>query len=277
MLTPMLIHNGSDSIPDSLKNAVDELSDYSIPIYVYKKNSKLEQIGTGFILCRNNRRFLVTAGHCIRTILEYNRDPKHSAAIVLAFEEKTYVIDHPAHFMVTTDNKAHLASTLDIGTLEINTEYSFFQQARTIEICSSRAFCHPLPSNRVSVLGFSNKLNKNPVRAENVDMVESGMQVHVTYPLDLDFDLTRIGLHPAGHAAISWPSKSTEGNTVGVPRGLSGAPVWCMPHSPDIIESASYAVMAGVFIEYRKSHKIAIYTRASQLTRFIDQTYFTSN
>ena len=273
--TPLMV-TGSSAIPESTKRAINILSDLSIPIYISERNKGLEQIGTAFVLCRKNRRFLVTAAHCVNNILKINADRHYSAAVVLGFGSQVYTVLQPMPFIVSTDNKNNPDRTLDVGTLEITTGFDFSKHAMSSETCSSRAFCHTLPSDRVSVLGYPNKLNKTPIvdGPDGGKIVDAGMQAHVAYKLNSLFDLSKIGKCKSIHAAIEWPKKDVGGNMASIPRGLSGAPVWCMPLSPEFPASASDAIVVGVFNAYYKIHNVAVYTRSTQLNNFIDYTYF---
>lgn len=248
---------------DSLGNKVHR---FALPIYLLQENAKLQQIGTGCLVTRKNRTLLLTAGHCIESIEEFQRGSSFLGPVCVAFGEKIHYLDVPYKRFRSNPNM----SMLDIGILDVTGFKDLIDCASNVLLDIESVPDTHLDGHMISVIGYPSKANKTPVPfdAKNRTRVILHSQSNMGSPLAPHFDLESINLSKKLHYAFQWGRKDEKKQIIPNPRGMSGATVWA-----STCANLENAIFAGIFIEYHKKREIAVFTRIDWIATFIDSLF----
>lgn len=254
----------NNDIREILNRATSVLTHFVLPIYKIR-NRRPIQIGSGFIVRKEARHFLVSAGH----VLENLRNEE-----LVIYTRPNEIQKLGGTLQLTSRTDRSVADTFDIAVLELPrrlappysagnkapVDFSYLQSCA--EDRSGRSFAiigYPASKSHINPIDYEVEAVTYAYRsssASSKQYAELGLNEtdHIAVPLDLKKGFNSSGKHR------NFPK----------PQGMSGSPIWVVYEDEPDFENRVFPVV-GVGTQYHRRRKILSGTDISVVAAMIEE------
>ncbi len=242
-----------NKIIGTTQNAVDK---YTYPIFTDKKD-KPDLIASCVVLEIDNKYYLVTASHVVKTI---------NTSFVIGVKGKLLPVSGEFVSSNSLKDKSSVGN-FDIAYIELDSE--FISQNEVISLKQNKLVMFDRKSSPhiAFIHGFPVSKNKQSKALWNTYKFKLKAYAHAGI-IDFNFkDWGKYNKRKDNHTCMTYQTTSA-GNTPTHPRGISGGGLWIVPN---VLEPDNY-FLDSILIEYYEKNKIVFATKVSKVIIFIRKT-----
>ncbi|RMQ37673.1 hypothetical protein ALP86_02089 [Pseudomonas amygdali pv. mori] len=250
------------------KILTDYTARFAIPLYRLGSNGIPDLLGSGFILRKYNRSFLITAGHV------YDNNSRENAIFFYTGDSEVSFIKG---FFKVSECVNRADDKLDLAVVMLEYDVIFNKHWAVVDSADVACDTFKLVDGRFIFSGYPLGRHKINRKGKEVDF-HCFSWVGNIVP---DFKYTSVGATKENNLLIKFKNKhaatveGVKGYQFPKPDGISGGPVWVALGKRNgrkqlVIDEVK---LAGVIIEYHPSHDVMLATSIDRAMEYVDELY----